>query len=223
MNSPEFGPSVNPDNLDIEPIAEQEPTAEREPSFPVVVVLGGGFKRTDLGVELGLPSRLRVLAAGEMLKDGIAKRIILSGGKTAGEENPSEAEVMRDYIHKRWPDIELDRIILEEESLDTTENMENTKKILDQEGLGEAVILTSKSHLKRAQHLAREYGLEETVGKSAEDELARRSHHYEHFLERYKRSCESIKARAVEFFISSVMIVNRKGTIFRRIAHRTRQ
>lgn len=76
--------------------------------------------------------------------------MVVSGGK--GEINsPSEAAVMRDYLVARG--LKEDRIILEERSQSTYQNLKYSKEILDNL-LGEdytVTVATSKFHAYRRQ------------------------------------------------------------------------
>jgi len=229
MISPEFSPG----ETDAKSEFAEDPSSENHErltqSFPVLLVLGGGFKKAEsiqLQVEPGLSreSRMRVLAAGEMFKAGIIGNIILTGGKTAGGNNPSEAEAMKLYLQSKYPQILDEHITLEDSSLETSENMGNMKEILENKEFDEAIILTSETHLKRAEQLAQENHLNIIAGATAEDQIISRSpRHYERFVENYTASSGYKISQIKEFILRSLLIIDRGGSIPRFIAHQTRK
>lgn len=86
--------------------------------------------------------------------------VILSGGQGEGE-TLSEAEVMYQYLKELG--IEEQRMIKEDRSRDTFENLSNVKKIMEERGLGkEVAIVTSEYHAYRSSLIAKEVGLEST-------------------------------------------------------------
>lgn len=108
---------------------------------------------------------MRSLAAVEYVRRNSEIRdIIFSGGKTRGNQKPSEAEMMQNYFLKAWKLQEqragVDaahsrefRIHLEENSCDTEGNAEYTMRLL-QERYGDVVknilLLTDATHMVRA-------------------------------------------------------------------------
>ena len=223
MNLPEFSPGEGATNEPESPLSpEQSEEASRR--YPVLLVLGGGFKREPASPPaLTSESHMRILAAGEMFKQGMIGKIVLAGGKTAGDDNPSEAQVMKAYLQKKYPRISDENIILEENSVDTSENMENINRLLEERGFNEAILLTSELHLKRAEQLARQYNLNIIEGHAAEDEIINRSpRHYERFVDNYTASCGYKMAQVKEFILRSLLVVDRGGKIPRFLAHQTR-
>jgi len=92
-------------------------------------------------------------------------KCIVSGGR--GENEPTtEAETMKKYMVEKG--ISPDRIIEEDRSFNTTENMMFSKDILEQEGYKNVGVVTSNFHLFRAMGLARKQGLKNVDGISAE-------------------------------------------------------
>jgi len=85
-------------------------------------------------------------------------RIIVSGGQGL-DEPVSEASAMRDFLVSRG--IDEKRIILEEYSHNTLENMKNTYAKLDAGGGSyPIVVVTSEFHILRASMIARRVGFE---------------------------------------------------------------
>lgn len=86
--------------------------------------------------------------------------MVVSGGQ-GPQESITEALAMERYLVEAG--IEKERILREEDSASTRENMVNSKRILDEYFGGEAydtVIITSGYHVYRAQRQAERAGLE---------------------------------------------------------------
>lgn len=86
--------------------------------------------------------------------------VVVSGGQ-GPQESITEALAMERYLVEAG--IEKERILREEDSASTRENMVNSKRILDEYFGGEAydtVIITSGYHVYRAQRQAERAGLE---------------------------------------------------------------
>ena len=83
--------------------------------------------------------------------------LILSGGK-GSDEGISEAQAMYNYLTSLG--VSSDRLIKEDKSTTTLENMKFTKDILDELGRGdEAVVITTNFHQFRAQIMAKREGI----------------------------------------------------------------
>lgn len=114
------------------------------------IVLGAGVH------ENGQPSRImrtRLAAVEELLEKNPTIQVILSGGQ--GTDEPvSEAQCMFDALVKQGIDPE--RLLLEEESETTRENLENSMEILSEQGGTEqpVVLVTSEFHQCRAKFIA---------------------------------------------------------------------
>lgn len=88
-------------------------------------------------------------------------KVVVSGGQGA-DESQSEASVMSDYFIAQG--IERNRIIREDDSTRTMENLMNTKEKI---GLGQTVIVSNDFHMYRALMLARRIGIENAEGLAA--------------------------------------------------------
>lgn len=86
--------------------------------------------------------------------------IIVSGGQGPGEEL-SEAQAMYEYLTARG--IKPERIIQENQSYNTDQNMRNSVKFID-DPTARVGIVTSNFHVFRARMLARAKGLTNTSG-----------------------------------------------------------
>lgn len=91
-----------------------------------------------------------------LFKEGYSNYIIVSGGKGTGEEI-SEAEAMKNYLVAKG--IDKNKIIMEDKSLSTMENLGFSKALMDSKGFKNAIIVSNKYHLKRASVMARKNGI----------------------------------------------------------------
>ena len=108
-------------------------------------------------------TKLRLDTAYDYLSENEDTRVIVSGGM-AGSESKSEGEVMKDYLVGRG--IAPDRILTEEESSNTTENIRLSSNYFDKEEdtIG---IVTNNFHLFRAKAIAKKQGLKNVSGIAA--------------------------------------------------------
>lgn len=97
--------------------------------------------------------RYRCETALQAWKDGLARNIIVAGGK--GEDEPAaEADVMREYfIQSGVPETD---VIAEAASVNTIQNLINAREIMRQKGWGTAAIVTNDYHVQRALWIARD-------------------------------------------------------------------
>lgn len=122
---------------------------------PFIVVLGAGLN----GTEPSLILKHRLDKAAEMSQAHPEARLILCGGLGAGSEI-TEAEAMRRYLVRLG--VAEERLLLEDTSRDTAENLRNAKTIMDAlsgEGKHEAYIVTCSFHMMRSKLLAEKYGI----------------------------------------------------------------
>ncbi len=128
--------------------------ASSPPENAVVLVLGSQVK----GKEPSLDLLNRIFAAAEYLQDHPGSRCIVSGGQGDGEL-VTEASVMKDYLVGMG--IDPSRIMEEDQSSSTEENMEFSAVLLRETGWGNTVaVVTDEYHQYRAACLARDAGLE---------------------------------------------------------------
>lgn len=129
--------------------------AGSSPEKPLtVIVLGCRVKEN--GPSLMLDKRIS--AAYDYLSENESVICIASGGK--GDDEPiSEAECIKNGLVSRG--ISPDRIILEDKSVNTRENIANSLAILESLGApAQAVVVTSEFHQLRAKIIGRKAGLE---------------------------------------------------------------
>lgn len=102
--------------------------------------------------------RRRLDATYEYMLDNEDVKCIVSGGKGANEDI-SEAQAMYNYLTAKG--ISADRIIIEDKSTSTKENLEFSKAILDELNLPYNITIVSDSyHQFRAKLIAQELGYE---------------------------------------------------------------
>lgn len=123
----------------------------------VVVVLGAQVKQSGPAALL----RDRLETAAEYLKEHPELPVVVSGGQ--GRDEPTtEALAMRDYLAARG--IEAERIWMEDESHNTSENLLNTRALLEGKGYDmddtHLLVVSNGFHLTRVRMLAERYGLE---------------------------------------------------------------
>lgn len=127
--------------------------------YDAIVILGGALTPATPPLRPHphiTDSADRVWHAVRLFKQGLAPRIILSGGTlpVAGENVGSEAEAMRLMLRDFGvPD---DRIVVEGNSLNTIENIREIRAIV---GTAQVALVTSGYHMPRAMKLARLAGL----------------------------------------------------------------
>ncbi len=118
----------------------------------VIIVLGAAAYES--GVTPVFAERIN--HAAELLKQGYADQIILTGGVAEGN-SVSDAWIASQYaleIGLREEDL-----ILEENSTVTYENMKYSKEIMDANGFETAIIVSDPLHMKRAMVMAEDNGI----------------------------------------------------------------
>ena len=132
-----------------------------EPSARTIIVLGA---KVDGDVP-SLTLRTRLETALAYLEDAPSAVVIVTGGQGRGETR-TEASVMADWLSSRG--IAKDRILLEDKSTDTRENLRNALAIADAQSLPAPFgVVSSSFHLYRAEKLALEAGFEAVQTLSA--------------------------------------------------------
>ena len=127
-------------------------------------------READYAVVLGAqihgtaPSRTlreRLDVAMEFLEENPDALVVVSGGQGSDEIVP-EASVMYDYLERQGAD--MTRVLMEDASHDTRQNLENSSALVAAEGVDPShpVIITSEFHLCRAKYIAGTLGLDAT-------------------------------------------------------------
>ena len=129
-----------------------------EAGLDYINVLGAQVRESGPSAAL----KYRLDEAVEYLEDNPKTICIVSGGQGANEPY-SEAEGMAQYLKEQG--IDASRILLEDKSLNTEQNMEYSKALIkDGASVG---IITNDFHLFRAKQIARKYGLDNVCGIAA--------------------------------------------------------
>ena len=125
-----------------------------------IIVLGAQVREDGPSVVL----KYRLDAAIDYLNENSDTICIVSGGQ-GGNEPVSEAEGMADYLIENG--IEKSRILLEDQSTNTVENIRNSKLLMKTpyNGVG---IVTNNFHVFRAVQIAKVQGLEGACGIAAD-------------------------------------------------------
>lgn len=140
--------------------------ATAEPDLDYVIVLGASVKPEGVSRTL----KLRLDKAAEYAKQNPSAVLILSGGQGADEPCTEAAAMMRYLEDKGVPS---ERMILEEQSQSTTENIAYSRIFLEEHAENEnpdVGILTSNFHLLRARLIAEKQGMENIRGIAAESD-----------------------------------------------------
>lgn len=130
------------------------------PEAEAIVILGGATRNNE-------PPRIlpdmndggdRLLYGAKLYKDGLAPKIILTGGRIEwyGGDS-SEAESMATILELMG--IPRTAMILESKSLNTHENAVFTKKILKREKIERVLLVTSAAHMPRSLAIFRQEGI----------------------------------------------------------------
>lgn len=130
-----------------------------EANADYLIILGAKVNGTHPSLIL----KYRIEAGAEYLKQNPDTMVIASGGQGA-DEGISEAQCIYNELVRLG--IEPERIILEEQSTSTKENLTYSAEFL-QAGQDSVVLATTDFHVFRAVHLAKKCGYAHVSGKSA--------------------------------------------------------
>lgn len=127
-----------------------------EQDLPYMIVLGAGIR----GSAPTRPLLLRMQAAAEYLEDNPETIVIASGGQGPNEDL-SEAQCIYEYLVEKG--VDPDRILLEDQSKSTEENIRNSFAMIpkDTEKVG---ILSNGFHIYRATRIAEKQGHDNVCG-----------------------------------------------------------
>lgn len=134
-----------------------------EPDADYIVVLGAAVYGENPSITL----QHRLEGAARYLDANPQAKAVVSGGQGEGEDI-SEAECMRRYLVEHG--IAADRILLEDQSTSTKENLAFSKAVIEADG-GDAsriAIISSAYHLYRAKRMASALGMD-AIGVAGSD------------------------------------------------------
>ena len=137
--------------------------AKAPDNLDYLVVLGAQLKPSGPSYVL----QMRLDAAYEYLMNNEGTMLIVSGGQGSNEPD-TEAQGMYDYLVGRG--IAPERIIKEDRSTDTSENIAFSMQFLDAEN-DSVGIVSNNFHVFRATHLAEAAGYAEVYGLSARSHI----------------------------------------------------
>lgn len=175
---------------------------------------------------LSLESALNVIAAGKLFNKGVAKKIIFTTGHTAGDDVPSEAQAMKNLLKEIFPQIPDSAIILEEKSKDTSGNAEEVSNIVWLNNFKRVGLVDVGFHLLNARTLLRRYrvGIRNEDSFVAEEILSQEAKDPKLFPKSFNKSKVVRKERLKEAIRSILLYtIDRKGTLLRKVAERTRK
>ena len=137
--------------------------AEADTSASYVVVLGAAVYGKDPSIAL----KNRLNRAIAYLHANPSAKVVVSGGQGEGEDI-SEAACMQTYLKAKG--IDASRILSEEHSTSTMENLAFSKAVIEQDGGDpqKIAIVSSAYHLYRAQSMASSLGMQ-AIGVASSD------------------------------------------------------
>jgi uncharacterized SAM-binding protein YcdF (DUF218 family) len=109
----------------------------------------------------GTPSPVfeaRLDHAVRLYKDGIAPVFIVTGGKGRPGDTTTEAEAARDYAIAQG--VPASKILVEDQSRTTLEQLRTVGHMLRDSGLRSAVIVSDRTHMLRSLRIARDQGID---------------------------------------------------------------
>ncbi|MGH7193524.1 MAG: YdcF family protein, partial [Candidatus Saccharimonadales bacterium] len=108
-----------------------------------------------------IESQMTAEAAGVMLTHGVGDMIIFAGGRTAGQEYPSEAEAMLRTMRGHFGEEEVpdEAVRLEDQSPSTAAQLSIVKDLLPEYGADNVILLTVGYHMPRVIWQARREGV----------------------------------------------------------------
>jgi uncharacterized SAM-binding protein YcdF (DUF218 family) len=141
--------------------APAQATVKKDVTYDVVIVLSGMVDgaATEAHHQPAYNDNIeRLLAAYQMLRDGRAKNVLLSGGdSTLDGSGPRESDVLAQQL-RDWG-IDGARIIEERESRNTRENALGSARVVAERGWTRLVLVTSAFHMPRALGCFEQAGL----------------------------------------------------------------
>ncbi|PCI24685.1 MAG: hypothetical protein COB67_11450 [SAR324 cluster bacterium] len=141
-------------------LEQRVPPTSLDHQYDGVIVLSG-----MMNLKLSTPEQFefsgavdRVLKGIELVQQGKAKKLILSGGNgSIVDQSKSESKLL--YLFARRLGLREDQILLEPDSRNTYENALFTRALVRKEQLGSLLLVTSAFHMYRAQGCFQQVGL----------------------------------------------------------------
>jgi uncharacterized SAM-binding protein YcdF (DUF218 family) len=101
--------------------------------------------------------RERINHAINLYRQGIVENIIFTGG-LAGNDSLAESEAAREYALAQG--VPAERIFIETESYSTCRNLLGAKRIIEENGMDQVLIVSDPLHMRRTMWLAESIGLQ---------------------------------------------------------------
>ncbi len=124
---------------------------EKQPS-DVIIVLGAGTYNGEVSPVF----RERINHAVYLYENGYSDKIIMTGGMGEGNTH-SDSYTAKQYAVSCG--VNAEDIFIEETSAITQENLENSKRIMDENNCKTAIIVSDPLHMKRAMLMSEDYGI----------------------------------------------------------------
>lgn len=118
----------------------------------VAIVLGAAISDGEVSPVY----RERINHAITLYEEGTVDFIILTGGFGEGSYK-SDSQVAKEYALSQ--DVPEERILIEEKSTITEENLEFSKEVMEENDLETAIIVSDPLHMKRAMLMAEDYNI----------------------------------------------------------------
>lgn len=141
------------------------PPQDDVPEGTEAIVVLSGYVRPPSNsvpeVELGAETLLRCLHAARLHHQGKPCKMVASGGKVdPSVPGPTLAQAMRDFLVGQG--VPKGDLLTEDQSRTTYENATLTRRLLSQHGISKIVLVTSASHMQRAEGCFRAVGFQVT-------------------------------------------------------------
>jgi len=133
-------------------VCYREANVQKPNGYDSIIVLGAQVKPDG---EPSVQLRWRLDKALEMYRAAPCV-VVVCGAQGANEPRP-EGDVMRDLLAADG--VPAEAVYVDDTSMDTRQNMQNAKVILDRLGLVSPLVVTSDYHLPRAMAIAQDAGL----------------------------------------------------------------
>jgi len=112
----------------------------------------------------------------ELYSDGVAPRVVLTGGKRSGDRF---TEAYSGYRYLAGAGVPADDLLVVTDGSSTWDSLQAADRVLQREGLDRVTLVSDSYHSKRLQGIAGELGMEATVsptgGEASFSELVRES------------------------------------------------
>lgn len=137
--------------------------AAGQKNLDYIIVLGAQVRENGPSVVL----KYRLDKAVEYLNENPTTQCIVSGGQGSNEPH-IEAKVMYEYLVEQG--IDANRILMEEQSTNTVENIRNSKELLKNSYNGVGIV-TNNFHIFRAVQIAKTQKLQNVCGIAADSTI----------------------------------------------------